>query len=167
MPSLGSTGKVHHLTEALMPHITCTKPDCRGANPRNYVDLLDNYLDQSGRIKCKCGAKGFVKKYFELQEKGQTWDPYLVGAIRLASPEDTYQPFVFLCSSEPSGEPDETWFCYYKDTTHEGGRLKMGYGPGGPPVLGNETVVTLVREMLKRGLLDRESLQTALNNTVH
>lgn len=148
-----------------MPNITCTQPGCRGTITRNYPDLLDNHLDESGRIVCKCGARGYVVKNFELQEKGQTWDPFLVGAIRLAAPGETYQPFVFLCSSKPAGEPDETWFCYYKDTTKDGGKLKMGYGPGGPPVLGNDTVVTLIHEMLKRGLLNRKALQAALDST--
>lgn len=53
-----------------MPNITCAKPDCRGTTTRNYPDLLDNYLDKSGRIVCKCGARGYVEKKFELQEKG-------------------------------------------------------------------------------------------------
>lgn len=75
------------------------------------------------------------KKAFDLQEPGDTWEPYLRGAIRLGDPDDTYQPFVFMVSYEPDGTVNDIWFSYYKDLRETGGRLKLGYGPGGPPVL--------------------------------
>ena len=119
-------------------------------------------------FRCRCGASGYVEKKFALQEEGQNWDPFLRGAIKLADSKETYQPFVFLCSATADGTIGETWFCYYKDMRHvPGGRLKMGYGPGGPPVLDNTTIVALVSEMLKRKLLDREALQMALDGTAH
>ena len=45
--------------------------------------------------------------------------------------------------SRLTAAPD-VWFAYYKDMRKQGGRLKMGYGPGGPPVFSAEEVLDLV-----------------------
>ena len=34
-----------------------------------------------------------------------------------------------------------------------GGRLKLGYGPGGPPVLGHSQIVELVGQLRRLGFL--------------
>lgn len=147
-------------------YLICTDSNCSGTITPNIPAMLDNHLDDQGIFRCRCGAPGYMERNFKLQEDGQTWEPFLRGAIKLANPEDTYQPFVFLCSSTPDGPIDETWFCYYKDTRkYPGGRLKMGYGPGGPPVLGNDSIVELVHRMLDMRLLDRKLLQKALDET--
>ena len=97
----------------------------------------------------KCGGPGFVERSFELQEPGERWEPYLKGAIPLGEPGDTYQPFVFLVSYKPDGPATDVWFSYYKDLRDTGGRLKLGYGPGGPPVLGSEQLLGLVKKLIE------------------
>ena len=110
----------------------------------NIVDLIDNHCDEFGW--------------------GETWEPYLKGIIPLSyHPEETYQPFVFLVSNEPYEEPKDVWFSYYKDTRSIGGRLKLGYGPGGPPVLGAEQVVELIKMLIERGCLDKNKVLNALD----
>ena len=89
------------------------------------------------------------------------------GVIKLGNEGDTYQPFVFLASYQPEeekGKPassivdlpiTDIWFSYYKDLRgHQRadgsrGRLKMGYGPGGPPVIGVPQLLDLLRHVLK------------------
>lgn len=77
-----------------------------------------------------------------VQEAGDRWEPFLRGAIRLGASGDTYQPFVFLVSYEPAGTVTDVWFSYYKDLRDSGCRLKLGYGPGGPPGLGAGDVLS-------------------------
>ena len=130
---------------------------------KNIVDLIDNHTDESGWFVCShCGADGFIEKSFELQEPGHTWEPFLRGAIRLGNHEDTYQPFVFLVSYEPDGRANDIWFSYYKDLREAGGRLKLGYGPGGPPVLGIEKLLSLLNRLCELGLIDKKNLQKIL-----
>jgi len=110
-----------------------------------------------------CGGKGYIEKSFDLQEPGETWEPYLKGIIPLGTPGDTYQPFVFLVSYSPNELPNDVWFSYYKDTRSTGGRLKLGYGPGGPPVLGAEQVLRLIKIMMERGCLDVTKVKAVIN----
>ena len=124
--------------------IECCTDDCPKTNGGNIADLLKSHLDARGWFVCgTCGGNGYIKKQFNLQEPGQVWNPFLRGAIRLGNAGSTYQPFVFLVSDSPHNPPQAAWFSYYKDTRPEG-RLKMGYGPGGPPVLNITQVVGLV-----------------------
>jgi len=68
------------------------------------VDLIDNHTNSQGWFVCgHCGASGLIEKSFDLQEPGDTWEPYLRGAIRLGDPDDTYQPFVFMVSYAQMG----------------------------------------------------------------
>lgn len=53
-------------------------------------------------------------------------------------------------------DPNGLWFSYYKDTRPEGGRLKLGYGPGGPPVLDKDQVKRLIKELLKVNYLSKQ-----------
>ncbi len=112
----------------------------------------------------KCGHSGYVEKSFRLQEQGETWEPFLRGAISLGIPTDTYQPFVYLVSNSPDGPINDLWFAYYKDTRPMGGRLKLGYGPGGPPVLGSEDLLTLLVHLISIGVLSRESVMEKIAN---
>ena len=47
----------------------------------------------------------------------------------------------------------DCWFSYYKDLRKSGGHLRLGYGPGGPPVLGHSQIVDLVGQLRKFGYL--------------
>ena len=127
----------------------------------NIVDLVRRHLDSRGWILCRhCGCHGFIKKEFTLQEGDPegTWRPYLRGVIRPGdlTESDVYQPFAFLVSYDPTADPKDVWFCYYKDTRGRGGRLKLGHGPGGPPVFGTEQVADLVAQMVRLGCLDAD-----------
>jgi hypothetical protein len=95
-----------------------------------------------------------MEKSFELQEPGQVWAPFLKGVIPLGDTDDSYQPFVFLVGDTPDGPADQVWFSYYKDLRSHGGRLRLGYGPGGPPVLAMRTVVDLLHELVELGCID-------------
>jgi hypothetical protein len=89
----------------------------------NIVELLDKGRDSQGLFKAACGHPGYIEKSFALQEEGETWDPFLRGAVKLGRPKDTYQPFVYLVSDEPDGPIKDLWFAYYKDMRSTGGRL--------------------------------------------
>lgn len=142
-------------------NITCSNAECKGSQASNIVDLINNHRDQNGWFQCpRCQSRGYIKKSFKLQErdkkgKHEKWEPLLRGIIPLGTLGDTYQPFVFLVSYSPDEVPNDVWFSYYKDTRPMGRRLKLGYGPGGPPVLGTEQILKLVSDMIKRGCLDK------------
>jgi hypothetical protein len=136
--------------------ITCSNPRCKEETRAwEVVNLLDNNRDRDGWFRCWCGERGYVAKSFKLQEPGDVWEPYLKGAIKLGDPTSTYQPFVFLVGDSPDGPADQVWFSYYKDLRPYGGRLKMGYEPGGPPVLDALTVVDLLRELVRVGCVNK------------
>ena len=135
-------------------HIKCSNKECeKTTTAGNIVYLINYHLDENGWILCgHCGNKGYIEKHFDLQEEGETWDPYLRGIITLGNKDDVYQPFVFLVSDKPNAPIGAAWFSYYKDTRSSGGRLKMGYGPGGPPVLDVKTVAGLGDRMRSLGI---------------
>ena len=141
--------------------IQCNNAECKQYTwATNIVDLIDNHTNPEGWFVCsRCGATGFIKKSFDLQEPGDTWEPYLRGAIRLGDPDDTYQPFIFMVSYEPDGKANDIWFSYYKDLRETGGRLKLGYGPGGPPVLGAEQLIFLLKRLTQLGLIEKEKIK--------
>jgi hypothetical protein len=140
-------------------------PTCRNeARASNIVDLLTNHRDEDGWFLCSRGHHGYIEKSFALQEAGDRWEPFLRGAIPLGTSDRTYQPFVFLVSYEPTGEVTDVWFSYYKDLRDTGGRLKLGYGPGGPPVLGATDVLKLVRRMLALGCISTDDIRAALED---
>ena len=56
----------------------------------------------------------------------------------------------------------DVWFSYYKDLRDTGGRLKLGYGPGGPPVLGAVDVLKLVRQMVALGCISADDVRDVL-----
>ena len=65
-----------------------------------------------------------------------------------------YQPFEFLTSAGPEEDPSAIWFTRYQEMRTQGGRLKMGYGPGGPPVFEAKDIVDFVAGMIERGYVD-------------
>lgn len=134
-----------------MWRIQCTSPTCvEKTRASDIVDLINNCRDADGWFRCWCGQRGYIEKSFAKQEGGN-WDPFLKGAIPLGNKGDTYQPFVFLVGDEPDGLADQAWFSYYKDLRPKGGRLKLGYGPGGPPVLSASMVSKLLDELARLG----------------
>lgn len=143
--------------------IKCTDSQCgKETWAGNIVELITNHRDTYGWLICQCGRYGYIEKTFDLQEPGETWEPYLRGIIPLGSPGDTYQPFVFLVSYEPHGPANDIWFSYYKDLRASGGRLKLGYGPGGPPVLSKGSLLQLLRQLRDIGGLSQSEIENAL-----
>jgi len=133
-------------------YISCTDPECDEETwAAQIVDLIDNHRDESGWFLHGCGKPGYIEKSFSLQEGGNPWNPFLKGAIPLGDDGEVYQPFVFLVGNSPDGPADSIWFSYYKDLRSSGGRLKLGYGPGGPPVLTIESVRGLMGELTDLG----------------
>ena len=141
--------------------IKCTSCQAE-ARARNIVDLLEHHTDESGWFVCPNGHSAYIEKSFPLQEGGNPWEPFLRGAIRFRAAKDIYQPFVFLVSNTPDGPVTDAWFSYYKDLSQAGGRLKLGYGPGGPPVLGKLDILELVRQMVALGCLSADEVRSVL-----
>jgi hypothetical protein len=141
-------------------HIKCidTKCGCE-AWAGNIVDLISGHRGEDGLFRSQCGKPGYITKSFSLQEQGETWEPYLRGLVTLGRAGETYQPFVFLVSYEPAGPISDIWFSYYKDLRASGGRLKLGHGPGGPPVLGAKDVLTLVERLIEVGCVKRKDIE--------
>ena len=144
--------------------IQCEGKGCKGQTwAENIVELIDDHTDKDGWFVCgHCGKYGFIEKRFELQESGETWEPYLRGVIRLGNANDTYQPFVFMVSYESSGPANDIWFSYYKDLRNNGGRLKLGYGPGGPPVLGSNQLLSLLHRLIDLGVVKENEIKRLL-----
>jgi len=138
--------------------VKCLKGCLEISWPGNIIELLES-RDKRGFFKCACGHHGYIEKRFALQEKGETWEPYLRGAVVLGDQDHTYQPFVYLVSYSPDGPINDFWFAYYKDTRESGGRLKLGYGPGGPPVLSGDQLLSLLKELITIGAINRSHVQ--------
>ena len=151
--------------------IKCGDGECASETwTQNIDDLKRRHCDAQGWFLCgTCGSRGYIPKQYDLQEGGEPWKPYLKGIIqpRGCSDSEVYQPFAFLVSysADPEEPPEDVWFAYYKDTRKQGGRLKMGYGPGGPPVFSAEEVLDLVEQMVKRGCLDAGKVRSKLGLT--
>ena len=153
--------------------------DCTNCGKRtraaNIVELTErhsdpskDHLDPFGWFLCRhCKSRGYIEKHYKLQEPDRPpWKPYLRVALRpsMHDHKDTYQPFAFLVGYSPHDTPTDIWFCYYKDTRDEpGGRLKMGHGPGGPPVFEAADLIDLIAQMVERGSLDPAALTAALD----
>jgi hypothetical protein len=146
--------------------IECSSPGCGKEFWAENIDvLLRDHRDSHGWFLCQCGKPtGFIRKEFELQEDGETWAPFLRGAIKLGTKGDTYQPFVFMVSYEHDGPVTDMWFSYFKDTrnVYPDGRLKLGYGPGGPPVLGLSQVFDLVNALIASGVVSADDVRKRL-----
>ena len=149
--------------------IDCGNPECRQPSwAGNIVDIIQKFCDNDGMLNCPHCKKpsGYVQKSFILQEEGETWEPILRGVIKLGEDGNTYQPFVYLAcyqTIDAEGKPTpvldlpitDLWFSYYKDLRGQirqdgkPGRLKMGYGPGGPPVIDVAQLLELLRHLLR------------------
>jgi hypothetical protein len=142
--------------------LQCLNPECKRAPwVNNIVDLILNHRDPRGFV-CSCGRDAFVAKRFDLQEPDKVWAPYLRGAIPLGEAGSTYQPFAFLVSSTPEAGISDVWLSYYKDLRQFGGRLKLGYGPGGPPGLGKAQLLELLIRLVAIGAVEHNDLKECL-----
>ncbi len=143
--------------------IKCMDSACgKNTGAENIVSLIQDHTDSAGWFQCQCGKHGYIEKKSDLQEDGETWAPFLRGVIPLGVPNDTYQPFVFLVSDNATDEPSSVWFSYYKDLRESGGRLKLGYGPGGPPVLNTTQLVDLLKGLLSINCLKVDDLEALI-----
>jgi hypothetical protein len=145
--------------------IKCSDKNCgKETWVDNIVDLIEYHRDKDGWFICACKQKGYILKSFNLQEEGKVWEPYLHGIITLGDEEDTYQPFVFNVSYSPDAKTDSSlWFSYYKDLREIGGRLKLGYGPGGPPVLDKDMFMDLIRQLINLNIMTKQEINSLLN----
>jgi hypothetical protein len=143
--------------------INCSKCG-KKTKASNIVDLISR-RNKDGWFLGQCGHQGYVEKNFKTQE-GSMWEPYLRGIIPLGTRGRVYQPFVFLVSNGPKKPANDIWFSYYKDLRNKKGRkkgrLKVGYGPGGPPVLDTAGVLDLLRKLVKVGRVSQRQIADAL-----
>jgi hypothetical protein len=148
--------------------VTCSDPSCGCVTwAKNIVDLIDNHTNTDGWFVCETCKKpsGYIEKNFTLQEgEEEVWAPYLRGVIKVNDDADAiYQPFIFLVSYDPKAPIEDYWFCYYKDMrSMPNGRLKMGHGPGGPPVLGKQNIVKMLKKMISIGCMSKLEIQSIL-----
>ncbi len=143
--------------------LKCSRPRCGQMTwAANIVDLVADHRDAHGWFLCSCGAHASVERKFALQEPGEEWEPHLRGIVPLGSAGEIYQPFVFLVSYGATDPVVDVWFSYYKDMRPSGGRLKFGYGPGGPPVLGKEQILDLVSALIRRNVLTADEVTAAV-----
>lgn len=136
-----------------MWRIQCLADACsKDTYAANIVELINDHRDADGWFHCaSCNERGYIAKSFAMQEPGHKWQPFLNGIITLGYPGDPYQPFVFLVSNDAGGPTNPVWFSYFKDLRSTGGRLKLGHGPGGPPVLDIDQVDQLREKLASIG----------------
>ena len=132
-----------------------------GVWAENIVDLLDNHRDGEGWFECSCKERGYIYRSYKLQE-GKRFEPILKGAIRLGSPDDIYQPFMFLAGDKADYDVDFIWVSYYKDLRPDG-KLKHGSGPGGPPVLAKGEILEIVSQLILKGYIEPDEVKEMLD----
>ena len=129
--------------------IQCNRCD-QSTRAREIADLICNHRDKElGFFLCSaCGSPGHIERRYKVQDPEESpWEPFLRGALLPKADRygPSYQPFVFMVSGAPDGPIESAWFCYYKDLRKKkDGRLKMGHGPGGPPVFDFEDIEDLL-----------------------
>jgi len=139
--------------------VECAKDGCSARDSvDNIVTLIEQHVDADGWFKCSAGHRAYIRKSFQMQEGGEPWKPFLRGIYKFPVLQ-AYEPFVFLVSDSESGPVNAVWFSYYKDLRGQGGRLKLGYGPGGPPVVQARDVVDLVEKLHALGCLTDSDLE--------
>ena len=130
----------------------------------NIVDLIKNHIQSgSGKFICShCSGKDtFIYRESKLNEKSddgtpEVWERWIKGVMTVDSGFETYCPYIFLTADSEDSQPNGLHFHYYKDTrTQEGGKLKHGHGPGGPPVLPIEDILLIIRHLIINGFLSK------------
>jgi hypothetical protein len=128
----------------------------------NIVQLLKKHTDdRCGRFTCShChGVDTYIYRESKLQEQDEVWKRWIKGVICIDAQSETYFPYVFLTSQREDGPIEGLHFHYYKDTREQGGRLKHGHGPGGPPVLRIDDVFVILKRLVSQGVISSESVK--------
>lgn len=128
----------------------------------NIVDLLKNHTNEEGKFVCRhcTSTDTFIYRESKLLEEGEVWKRWIKGVIQIDSGIETYSPYIFMTADSEDGEPTGLHFHYYKDTRgYPNGRLKHGHGPGGPPVLGNNDLFTIIEHLLSIGVLSKKDIK--------
>ena len=137
--------------------IKCSQKCSSATVAAEIVDLLDNYTDYEGRILCRCGNHGYIEKEYKLQtppgHEPEYWEPVVKGAIRLNVDEPGYALYMLLVAEKPNLAISSVLIAYYKDQREEGGRLKHGHGPGAPPVLDKDLILSLISQLVRTGFI--------------
>jgi hypothetical protein len=127
----------------------------------NIDKLLKNHTNENGRFVCsKClSTETHIFRISALQEgPDEFWRRWIKGVITIDSGIETYCPYVFLTADSEAGPVTGLHFHYYKDTRAQGGRLKHGHGPGGPPVLGFEDLFGIFKHLVVNGALTKQDV---------
>ena len=146
--------------------IKCRKQTCGEERyAKNIVDLINNHTDSLGRLKCiVCGnTDAYIYQKSELQEKGEPWERWTKGVIRLKTQFPQYCPYVFLSSYSEDGDVTDIQFMYYKDTRPTGGKLKHGHGPGGGAALNKGEMLQLLGKLISCGYMSIQDIEVLLN----
>jgi len=133
----------------------------------NIVDLFKEHTNKEGKFVCShCrGTDTSIYRESDLQEEGEVWKRWIKGVIQIDTGIETYFPYIFLTAGSEDGNPTGLHFHYYKDTRkYPNGQLKHGHGPGGPPVLVNEDLFTIIRNLVQAGIMSIDDVQSFANN---
>ena len=120
-----------------MPNIKCKCGTT--TNGGNIVTIIEQHTDDQHRFVCEsCGGNGYVVKNLKMQD-GEKVKIYYLGVFVFAG-KPGYQPFTYLCAyaqkdGKPPTKPTHVQVCYYRDLRSKGGKLKLGHGPGAPPII--------------------------------
>lgn len=127
----------------------------------NIVDLLKEHTNDIGFFVCaNCGSTDtYIYRKSSLQEKGEVWERWIKGVIQIDSGIETYCPYIFLTADSEEDGPTGLHFHYYKDTRAQGGNLKHGHGPGGPPVLAIKDIFIVLEHLLSIGIISVYDIQ--------
>lgn len=142
--------------------IKCTDRHCGHQDTwaDDIIDLIQNHTNERGWFLCECGKNGYINNDFFLQEGGDIWKPYLMGAIKLGNNNVNYQPLALLASSNPYhySAPTDIWLSYYRDLRQSGGPLTIGHGYRIQAVLNKYHILNLVKCLTSIGCLTPDEL---------
>lgn len=153
-----------------MPYeINCR--DCKQLTwASNIDDLIKEHIDSNGRFLCsRCDSiNTFIYRESKLQERDENgepdiWQRWIKGIICIDSGIETFSPYIFITAESEEGEATGLHFHYYKDTRSQGGRLKHGHGPGGPPVLGINDLFFIIQHLVSIGALSKAEIEKFVN----
>ena len=144
--------------------IQCTNSECgKIIRADDIVDLTDpekGFIDEHCWLRCLwCKSRGYIHTWFDgrtlydWRELDGSFNACLNGVIRLrpglrsGHATANSQPFVFLVGCSPEDQSNDLWFCDYKDTRSQGGKLTVRYGP----LLQAGAIMDLVVQKVERG----------------
>jgi hypothetical protein len=142
-----------------MPYtVECNSSNClKKIWVDHIVDLIEYHTDEFGKLKCnECGVSdAYIHKKTTLQEKGEEWERYIKGVIRIDTGVETYSPYIFLVTGSKNEQENFAYhFNYYKDCRDlPNGKLKHGHGPGGAPVFSSDELLQLLKRLMDYGAI--------------